>query len=214
VYALSENTFVSDRCDRVNLGNAVVERKGDSELVVRNRVGNREVVQHFQKFDPFWRVSRLTVREYNPYPDDPRNTGKVIEARIKKDELDVGIEWKTPTSFQSQLTSVLHMTSGQKSSSKSVLTVTDVSFEVPKAIEVLTEIPNGTVVNLTETPQIKAVWQDGKVVRVYNARYVDDLSGARFQGPSGRSWFGTTSLLIVLSAAVFAWIAYRKRLRA
>ena len=53
----------------------------------------------------------------------------------------------------------------------------------------LTEvIPNGTRVFLDGQEQIKAVWQDGKVVRVYHKGTIDDLSQSQFASTGGRNF--------------------------
>ena len=56
-------------------------------------------------------------------------------------------------------------------------------------------IANGTPVSLKGSPQIKAVWMDGKIVRVYEGGTVDDLGSATFQTNSVS--YGIAKILLI-----------------
>lgn len=79
--------------------------------------------------------------------------------------------------------------------------VTSNDLQLSKALE------NGAAVDLVGSPQIKAEWQDGKVVRVYNREAVETLADLRFipQPTSilSRAWmpavaFGAVVLIVGL----------------
>ena len=71
----------------------------------------------------------------------------------------------------------------------------DVQFSGPPKIALAHVISNGTPVGLRETPQIKAVWMDGKVVRVYEGGTVDDLGSATFRTTAGS--YGILNILLI-----------------
>jgi len=71
----------------------------------------------------------------------------------------------------------------------------DVQFSGPPKIALAHVISNGTPVGLRETPQIKAVWMDGKVVRVYEGGTVDDLGSATFRATTGS--YGILNVLLI-----------------
>ena len=78
--------------------------------------------------------------------------------------------------------------SGKKGGSTSNMVATGMTFGGTVNALLTEVIPNGTRVFLDGQEQIKAVWQDGKVVRVYHKGTIDDLSQSQFASTGGRNF--------------------------
>ena len=73
------------------------------------------------------------------------------------------------------------------------------------AFQLQAEIPNGTSVALRDSPQLKAEWHDGKIVRVYDGEAVKEL--ATIEMKPARSGWGKILLLGIVLAGLtgFGW---------
>jgi hypothetical protein len=94
----------------------------------------------------------------------------------------------------------------------------DIDFD-PKFTEdefkVSQPIPNGTKVTMQDAPQLKFVWEDGKIVPALDAKAVAAAREAKFRGGrgSGRLWMFGLGLVLVLIVLVLTWY-HRHRSRA
>lgn len=79
--------------------------------------------------------------------------------------------------------------------------MSEIEFSVQPIIALSHSISNGTQVTLKSSPQIRAVWMDGKVVRVYEGGTVDDLGSATFRTTSGS--YGIEKILLITIAVAF-----------
>jgi hypothetical protein len=141
-----------------------------------------------QKWEGGWRVSELVSNYRNP----PLTMKYLIKAQ--GDSLESEIHGtKTSNAPETKINARM----------------TNIQFDSRISISLARSIANGTPVSLDGSPQIKAVWMDGKVVRVYEGGTVDDLGSATFR--TNTASFGIAkTLLITLGFAcvgsLFMWI--------
>jgi hypothetical protein len=146
-----------------------------------------------QKWQSGWRVSELNSKYRNP----PLTMKHLTVA--KGDSLESEMQ-ATATSNSPEMEINVRMTNIQFGSSTPV---------------VLTRpIANGTPVSLDGTPQIKAVWKDGKVVRVYEGGTVDDLDSATFRTTSGSYGIVKTVLITLGFACIGVALMWMRSSRA
>ena len=116
-----------------------------------------------QKWEGGWRVTQLNATYSNP------SMFTKYSIRENRSGLEMETYW-TKTADQSESRSTTHMTNMQ--------------FGNVQTIELTQSIKNRAPVSLRGSPQIRAVWMDGKVVRLYKGGTVDDLGSATFRTTS------------------------------
>jgi hypothetical protein len=143
-----------------------------------------------QRWHAGWRISQLESKHTEP--------PFVRTITIKEDGSELVAESHVSENVDSP---------GSRSTSRTRA----IRFDGEFPIELTQSIPNGTPVALWDSPQIKAVWMDGKVVRVYEGGTVDDLGSATFRVAAGS--FGVVKVLLVtlgFACVGGALLRYRK----
>ena len=82
---------------------------------------------------------------------------------------------------------------------RSIATLNPVRYDQPQSISMTSSIDDESRVFLSESPQIKAIWKNNKVLRVYDGGYVDDLGSATFVLSSSRK---IPARLVVITLAL------------
>ncbi len=87
--------------------------------------------------------------------------------------------------------------------------ITDLSNNVPWPFEFIDPPSEGEGIILMDNQQIKAIWQNGKIVRAFDGGVAEELASAKFRKSSRSFW----SLAIVGFVVVFTlgWGLYRYR---
>lgn len=161
---------------------AITKPSTNLEFVTANILVKKDSHQlTLQKWEHGWRLSDL-----NSTYSSPSMTGK-YNVQTTTSGLELNASWtKTAETPESRAT----------------VRMRNIQFAPPKSIELSQSIANGTPVSLRGSPQIKAVWMNGKVVRVYEGGTVDDLGSASFRTMSGSNGLLRIALITVCLGVV------------
>lgn len=134
-----------------------------------------------QKWEGGWRVSQMDSTYASPY-----SVSKQI-SRVTPEGLVVSSQWNKTT---------------ENPGGRWTQNIVDIQHGRRQTISLSRTIKNGSPVYIKESPQLRAVWMDGKVVRVYEGGTVDDLGSANFRTADGMS--GLAKMVLITTVLVFA----------
>jgi len=168
---------------------SILKKSGDTiDAKIQDKGDSHRVT--LQKWEEGWRVSRL-----NSTYSSPSMVGEYA-FRANDSDLEMEVHWTKTLDTPESRASVR---------------MTKIQFDGSHSIAMMHPISNGTPVSLEGSPQIRAVWMDGKVVRVYEGGTVDDLGSATFRTASGSSAFVRGLLITVCLAAAVGAVLWMRR---
>ncbi len=138
----------------------------------------------FEKFQGNWRLLHSSQQSRPASSRSQQKKEDIVSRLISVCD----IKYVNQNGFEVTSKSEAIYSSGKKGGSTSNMVATGMTFGGTVNALLTEVIPNGTRVFLDGQEQIKAVWQDGKVVRVYHKGTIDDLSQSQFASTGGRNF--------------------------
>ncbi len=195
-------------------------KRNDEGITGDRNSSEKQIGYEFSKFKGGFVLTRIRSALISNLPlsvNVPRSDDDLFapnkKAEVYRSKLEKRISKLTETSFYFESEGEVQLTDGQYTSEYLEGKAVNVQWDTPHAIVIGQTIPNGTAVNLVSNGHIKAEWQDGQVVRVFDAGFVDDLSKAEFivKKSSWPSWYLGLAALSTVAAIAFVVRSYSRR---
>lgn len=179
--------------------------------------GNLRNHYTFQPSDRGWRIQaieRVFETDKVAYAPDEfaelLSKGKVRSIESVSGRTLIKMEMDSVNTIVWASESKLLMSDGSTRHSSKTFQASLIAYDEDVECELRTKIPEGTTVNLVGAPQIKAQWHNGKVVRVYDQGFVDDLSKSIFfkrrNDATLTSWYVLLGMVALCAFLFWRWI--------